>query len=82
MLLGAERTKHDDEIGDALAAALGRLMRATGMPNGLCALGYGDSDLPRLVAGAFAQQRLLANAPLHVGEEELGSLFAGAMTVW
>lgn len=82
MLLGAERTKHDDEIGDALAAALGRLMRATGMPNGLRALGYAESDVPALVAGAYAQQRLLANAPRRIGEEELGALFAGAMTVW
>ena len=82
MLLGAERTKNDDEIGDALAAALGRLMRATGMPNGLRALGYADADVPRLVAGAYAQQRLLANAPCRVGEEELAGLFAGAMTVW
>ena len=35
-----------------------------------------------LVAGAYAQQRLLANSPRRVGEEELASLFAGAMTVW
>ncbi|HTD36600.1 MAG TPA: hydroxyacid-oxoacid transhydrogenase [Candidatus Limnocylindrales bacterium] len=82
MLLGAERTKHDDEIGDALASALARLMRATEMPNGLRALGYAESDVPSLVAGAYAQQRLLANAPRHVGEEELGALFADAMTVW
>jgi len=82
MLLGAERTKHDDEIGDALAAALARLMRATAMPNGLRALGYAEADVPRLVAGAFAQQRLLANAPRPVGEAELAALFARAMTVW
>jgi alcohol dehydrogenase class IV len=82
MLLGAERTKDDDEIGDALAAALARLMRATAMPNGLRALGYGDGDVPALVQGAFAQQRLLANAPRPVGEAELAALFAGAMTVW
>ncbi|MEA2688469.1 MAG: hydroxyacid-oxoacid transhydrogenase [Candidatus Eremiobacteraeota bacterium] len=82
MLLGAERTKHDDEIGDALAAALARLMRATAMPNGLRALGYTHADIPALVGGAYAQQRLLANAPRRVGEEELAALFAGAMTVW
>ncbi len=82
MLLGAERTKFDEEIGDALAAALARLMRATAMPNGLRALGYRDEDVPALVRGAFAQQRLLANAPRAVGEAELADLFAGAMTVW
>jgi hydroxyacid-oxoacid transhydrogenase len=81
-LLGAERAPNDDEIGETLAAALARLMRATAMPNGLRALGYRDDDVPSLVAGAYAQQRLLANAPRKVGEEELTALFAGAMTVW
>jgi hydroxyacid-oxoacid transhydrogenase len=82
MVLGAERTKNDDEIGESLAAALARLMRVTGMPNGLRALGYGDADVPALVAGAHAQQRLLANAPRPVGEAELAALFENAMTVW
>ncbi len=81
-LLGADPTPHADEVGPALAGALARLMRATGMPNGLRALGYGERDLSGLVAGAFAQQRLLANAPRPVGEEELAGLFAAAMTAW
>ena len=57
-------------------------MRATGMPNCLRALGYGDADIPALVAGAYAQRRLLANAPRPVGEEELSALFASALTIW
>jgi len=81
-VLGAPGELYDDEVGDALAAELARLMRATAMPNGLRALGYGDADVPALVAGAFAQQRLLGNAPRAVGEEELTGLFNGAMTVW
>src|SRR6202011_2401458 len=81
-VLGAPGELYDDEVGDALAAELARLMRATAMPNGLRALGYGDTDVPALVAGAFAQQRLLGNAPRAVGEEELTGLFNGAMTVW
>jgi alcohol dehydrogenase class IV len=81
-VLGADASARDDEVGDALAAELARLMRATGMPNGLRALGYGAADVPALVAGAYAQQRLLANAPRPVGEEELTALFASAMTVW
>jgi alcohol dehydrogenase class IV len=80
-LLGAG-TIRDDEAGEALAAALARLMRATAMPNGLRALGYGEADVPALVAGAFAQQRLLANAPRATGEEELTALFGAAMTIW
>ncbi|HEV2737861.1 MAG TPA: hydroxyacid-oxoacid transhydrogenase [Candidatus Elarobacter sp.] len=81
-LLGAQSELYDDEVGDALAAALARLMRATAMPNGLRALGYTGADVPALVAGAFAQQRLLGNAPRAVGEEELTGLFEGAMSVW
>jgi alcohol dehydrogenase class IV len=82
MLLGGPDQIDDDEAGDALATALAQLMRATGMPNGLRALGYTEADVPALVAGAFAQQRLLGNAPRAVGEEELSALFSGAMTVW
>jgi alcohol dehydrogenase class IV len=72
----------DDEAGDALATALARLMRATAMPNGLQVLGYRDADVPALAFGAFAQQRLLANAPRPTGEEELTALFNEAMTIW
>jgi len=81
-LLGAAPGTHDDEAGDALAAALERLMRATAMPNGLRALGYDDADVPALVEGAFAQQRLLGNAPRPVGREELTGLFIAAAAYW
>jgi hydroxyacid-oxoacid transhydrogenase len=81
-LLGADGSAHDDEIGDALAAALARLMRATAMPSGLRALGYADADVPALVEGAFAQQRLLGNAPRAVGREDLTALFRSAAAYW
>ena len=81
-LLGAEPVPYDDEVGDALAAAVEQLMRATAMPSGLRALGYGDDDVPALVEGAFAQQRLLGNAPRPVGREELTGLFIAAAAYW
>ena len=80
--LGAEGIIADDESGDALAAILARLMRATGMPNGLRDLGYADADVPALVEGAFAQQRLLANAPRPVGRDDLAQLFTAAFVAW
>ncbi|MBV9439650.1 MAG: iron-containing alcohol dehydrogenase [Candidatus Eremiobacteraeota bacterium] len=80
--LGGGPLRHIDEAGDALAETLARLMRATGMPNGLGALGYGEADVATLVEGAFAQQRLLANAPLPVRREDLDALFRSAMQVW
>jgi alcohol dehydrogenase class IV len=58
------------------------MMRATGMPSGLAALGYRDADVSALVEGAFAQQRLLANAPLAIGREELDALFRDAFSYW
>jgi alcohol dehydrogenase class IV len=81
-LLGAEGIIADDESGDALAAILTRLMRATRMPNGLRDLGYAEADVPALVEGAFAQQRLLANAPRPVGRDDLAQLFTDAFVAW
>jgi alcohol dehydrogenase class IV len=81
-LLDAERTRDDDEVGEVLAHALARMMRVTGMPNGLAAIGYGDADIAGLVEGAFAQQRLLANAPRAVEREDLAALFADAAAYW
>jgi alcohol dehydrogenase class IV len=81
-LLGAAGKVDDDQTGDALADTLARLMRATGIPNGLHALGYRPADVPALVEGAFAQQRLLANSPRPVGREDLAQLFAGAFSNW
>jgi alcohol dehydrogenase class IV len=81
-LLDADVVPFADEVGDALAEALVRLMRATGMPNGLRALGYDERDLPALVEGAHLQQRLLANAPRAVEREDLAALFAAAASYW
>lgn len=81
-MLDAPPARYDDEIGYALAAALAKIMRATRMPNGLRALGYGEADVAALVAGAAAQQRLLANAPVAVGDAELDALFRDALVIW
>ena len=81
-LLEAEVVPFDDEVGHALADALVHLMRAAGMPSGLGALGYEASDVPALVAGAFAQKRLLANAPCEVREEDLAAIFTDAFAYW
>lgn len=67
------------EAGEVLAAALERLMRATGIPRGLEGVGYGEADVDALVRGTIVQRRLLDNAPMPVGEPELAALFRGAM---
>jgi len=71
----------DDEVGEALAGALIALMRKTVMPVSLRELGYAPNDVPALVEGAYAQQRLLANAPLPVEREHLVELFTDALRI-
>lgn len=70
------------EPGEQVAAALERLMRATGIPNGLAALGYAEQDIPALVAGAAKQQRLLVMAPRPVSDDDLAGLYKAAMRYW
>jgi hydroxyacid-oxoacid transhydrogenase len=69
----------DGEIGEALAAHIAELMRQTGMPADLGAVGYGSGDIESLVAGTVAQQRLLANAPCPVDRDALRGLFASGL---
>jgi hydroxyacid-oxoacid transhydrogenase len=81
--LGADvRGVSHQDAGAVLATRLIELMRATGLPNGLSALGYGPDDIPGLVKGAIAQQRLLSIAPLPVREEDLHALYKDAMRYW
>jgi alcohol dehydrogenase class IV len=78
--LGA--TTHDagpDDAGAVLAERLIAMMKATGVPNGLRAIGYDESDVPNLVKGAFAQKRLLAQAPRPVTEADLAAIYRDAM---
>ena len=82
-LLGAQAPDAAPEAaGEALAQRLIGLMRAAGIPNGVGGVGYGKGDLPALARGAFAQQRLIKNAPRSVDEAGLEELFAGALTYW
>lgn len=70
------------DAGPLLAGKLIAMMRATGMPAGIAELGYGEADIPALVAGAFAQQRLLVVAPRPVAEADLAALYREALAYW
>ncbi|MBF0394993.1 MAG: iron-containing alcohol dehydrogenase [Alphaproteobacteria bacterium] len=70
------------DAGPLLADKLIAMMRATGMPSGIAALGYGEADIPALVAGAFAQQRLLVVAPHTVTESDLAALYRDSLAYW
>jgi hydroxyacid-oxoacid transhydrogenase len=57
-------------------------MRELHMPNGLCALGYSEKDIPALVAGTLPQHRVTKLSPVPVGEAELTELFRASLSLW
>jgi alcohol dehydrogenase class IV len=67
---------------DALPGVLVTLMRDVGLPGGLAAVGYDDSDVDDLVDGSLKQQRLLATAPREATPDDLAGVFRGSMELW
>ncbi|WP_207890283.1 hydroxyacid-oxoacid transhydrogenase [Rubrobacter taiwanensis] len=59
-----------------------RLMQDVGAPRGIRELGYGEEDIPDLVAGAMKQQRLLVGSPKKVTEEDLANILRESMQNW
>jgi alcohol dehydrogenase class IV len=81
--LGADlRDAGKDDAGEALAGRIIDMMRDTGMPNGVGALGYREDDIAGLTDGAWAQQRLLANSPVEVSPQVLADLYRAAHSYW
>jgi alcohol dehydrogenase class IV len=70
------------DAGEILAGAFISLMRETGLPSGIAALGYNEADVPALAEGAFAQQRPLVMAPRGVSKADLESIYRGAFRYW
>jgi alcohol dehydrogenase class IV len=71
-----------EDAGEILAQSFIRLMRDTGLPSGIAALGYKESDVPALAEGAYAQQRPLVMAPRPVSQQDLEGLYRAAMRYW
>jgi alcohol dehydrogenase class IV len=81
--LGAEtKGATAEDAAEVVAAQLIKMMKATGIPNGVGGVGYGDADVAALTKGAWAQQRLMTNAPRDISESDLGGLYRGAMRYW
>ncbi len=76
-LLTGAPVEADDH--DALPRAFEQLMRDVGAPAGLRELGYGEADLPELVAGAVKQQRLLVCTPRPVAEADLEAILRASL---
>jgi len=82
-MLGADvRGAGLDDAGEVLATRIKDLMQATGIPNGLAAVGYDAGDLEALVDGSFPQKGLIDNAPRETSREQLHALYAGALQHW
>ena len=81
--LGADvRDARPADAGEALASRVIAMMRATGMPNGLTALGFDESHVDALATGAEPQYRVIRNAPVDIGRDELKRLFRSALRYW
>jgi hydroxyacid-oxoacid transhydrogenase len=71
-----------DEAGSLLYDALIHLLQATGMPNGLSALGIEPSDGDQLVRDALHQQRVIHLVPRRLDAADLRQLYLEAMVYW
>ena len=81
--LGADvRDAVPEDAGEITAKQLIKMMRATGIPNGVGGVGYDESDVAALTKGAWAQQRLMTNAPRDISEGDVSALYRSAMRYW
>ncbi|MEI6304262.1 MAG: hydroxyacid-oxoacid transhydrogenase [Betaproteobacteria bacterium] len=81
--LGADvKGASNEDAAEIVSAQLIKMMKATAIPNGVAGVGYGEADVAALTKGAWAQQRLLTNAPREVSEGDLGKLYRNAMRYW
>lgn len=82
-VLGANvsRAKKED-AGKILTGELRRMMRRVQMPDGLRALGYDSSHIPRLVEGTLPQHRVTKLSPRPASRDDLAMLFEEAMVAY
>jgi hydroxyacid-oxoacid transhydrogenase len=71
-----------DKAGEVLADHIVKLMRATGMPNGLSAVGYTEADVDKLVEGTLPQHRVTKLSPRQFTPQDLRQLFLDSLTLW
>jgi hydroxyacid-oxoacid transhydrogenase len=82
-MLGADvRSAGLDDAGEVLSTRITELMKATAIPNGLAAVGYGKQDVDTLVEGSFPQRGLINNAPRETSKEQLHTLYSNALSHW
>jgi hydroxyacid-oxoacid transhydrogenase len=82
-LMGADLSGADEaEAGALLSGAIIDVMRRTGMPSGLRAVGYSPDDIEDLIAGTLPQHRVTKLSPRPADAQDLRQLFLDAMAYW
>jgi alcohol dehydrogenase class IV len=71
-----------NDASEQLPSALVELMRDIGIPNGIGAVGYTESDVPDLVPGTMKQQRLLATCPRPVDADDIAGILTRSIENW
>ena len=71
-----------EDAGRVLADRITWFMQRLNVPNGLGAVGYSSSDIPALIEGTLAQERLTKLSPRAADAETLAKIFENAMTCW
>ncbi len=81
--LGAKtRGVNPADAGALLADTVVGLMQKLGTPSGLAEIGFTCEDIPELVKGTLAQERITKLSPLPATEDDIARMFADAMKYW
>ena len=82
-LMGVDTSDaREEDAGELLAQAIIDLMKETGVPNGLGAIGFTEEDIPTLVEGTLPQHRVTKLSPRPANGDDLAGLFRDAMNYW
>ena len=82
-LMGVDtRDANEEDAGELLSQAIIDLMKETGVPNGLGAIGFTEEDIPALVEGTLPQHRVTKLSPRPANGDDLTGLFRDAMKYW
>jgi hydroxyacid-oxoacid transhydrogenase len=71
-----------EDAGNLLSNAIIDLMRKSGIPNGLNAVGFTSDDIEQLATSTMLQSRLLKLSPRPVSVEDFKQLFLDALMYW
>ena len=81
--LGADVTgAKPEDAGEIIAQTVIGFFKRFNMPNGLEAVGFSESDIPKLVEGTLPQHRVTKLSPRPAGPDELAGIFKDAMRYW